>query len=81
MSLATSGGPCDEAAIQATPAGHPCLPQAHPWILASTILASGMVFMDGTIVNVALPALQAQFNAGVALFGAASVLCGLSGTN
>lgn len=64
MSLALIG-PCDEAAIQATPADHPCLPPARPWILASTILASGMVFIDGTIVNVALPALQEQFNAGV----------------
>src|SRR4029078_3505653 len=29
----------------------------------ATILASGMAFIDGTVVNVALPALQANLNA------------------
>ena len=28
------------------------------WILAATILGSSMAFIDGTVVNVALPALQ-----------------------
>lgn len=28
------------------------------WILAATILGSGMVFLDGTVVNVALPQIQ-----------------------
>ncbi|MGE5491540.1 MAG: DHA2 family efflux MFS transporter permease subunit [Actinomycetota bacterium] len=64
MSLA-SLSPCDEAAIQASPAGCPCRPAARPWILAATILASGMVFIDGTVVNVALPALQKEFDASV----------------
>jgi EmrB/QacA subfamily drug resistance transporter len=32
-------------------------------VLAATILASGMAFIDGTVVNVALPALQSNFNA------------------
>jgi EmrB/QacA subfamily drug resistance transporter len=36
------------------------------WVLANSILASGMVFIDGTVVNVALPALQTAFSAGVA---------------
>jgi EmrB/QacA subfamily drug resistance transporter len=35
-------------------------------VLANSILASGMVFIDGTVVNVALPALQQAFDAGVA---------------
>jgi EmrB/QacA subfamily drug resistance transporter len=36
----------------------------HPrWILAATILASSMAFIDGTVVNVALPFLQQQLNA------------------
>jgi EmrB/QacA subfamily drug resistance transporter len=65
MSLATLS-PCDEILIQARPADSPCRPTARPWILAATILASGMVFIDGTIVNVALPSLQKAFNAGVA---------------
>jgi EmrB/QacA subfamily drug resistance transporter len=33
------------------------------WTLIATILASSMTFIDGTVVNVALPALQAQLHA------------------
>ena len=33
------------------------------WILAATILASSMAFIDGTVVNVALPFLQTDLNA------------------
>lgn len=33
------------------------------WILFATILASGMAFLDGTVVTVALPELQRYFNA------------------
>lgn len=65
MSLATSS-PCDEGVIQGTAADCPCSAKARPWILATTILASSMVFIDGTVVNVALPALQKEFNASVA---------------
>src|SRR5579884_1993113 len=86
------------------------------WVLVATILGSSMAFIDGTVVNVALPVLQKELGAtvgdaqwiveayslflaslilvggslgdsfgrkrifalGVALFTAASVLCGLS---
>ena len=34
-----------------------------PWILTATILASSMAFIDGTALNVALPALQASLQA------------------
>src|SRR2546425_5337968 len=33
------------------------------WTLAATILGSGMTFIDATVVNVALPALQADLHA------------------
>jgi EmrB/QacA subfamily drug resistance transporter len=33
------------------------------WVLAATILASGMAFIDGTVVNVALPFLQTNLHA------------------
>ena len=36
------------------------------WILAATILGSSMAFIDGTVVNVALPALQNELHVGVA---------------
>ena len=37
-----------------------------PWILAATILGSSMAFIDGTVVNVALPALQSSLQATLA---------------
>jgi EmrB/QacA subfamily drug resistance transporter len=33
------------------------------WTLAATIIASSMTFIDGTVINVALPALQADLHA------------------
>src|SRR5712675_747659 len=39
----------------------------HPnWVLATTILASSLAFIDGSVVNVGLPAVGATFNAGAA---------------
>jgi EmrB/QacA subfamily drug resistance transporter len=35
----------------------------HRWTLVATILGSAMTFVDGTVVNVALPALQADLGA------------------
>jgi EmrB/QacA subfamily drug resistance transporter len=55
--------PCDENVIRAGPATAPCSKARGRWILAATILASSMAFIDGTVVNVALPALQANLNA------------------
>src|ERR1700733_1160605 len=37
-----------------------------PWILATTIVASSMAFIDGTVVNVTLPALQRSLGATLA---------------
>ena len=51
--------PCDESAVTgSTVATVPCREEAGPWILTATILASSMAFIDSTVVNVALPALQ-----------------------
>ena len=51
--------------MQSTPPGIPCRAEARTWILAATILGSSMAFIDSTVVNVALPALQASFHATV----------------
>ncbi|MFL6195108.1 MAG: MFS transporter [Thermoanaerobaculia bacterium] len=40
-------------------------PAVGRWVLAATILGSGMTFIDGTAVNVALPALQSDLGATV----------------
>jgi EmrB/QacA subfamily drug resistance transporter len=108
--------PCDRGVIESRRSPGGCPKFAANWVLAVTIIASGMTFIDGTVVNVALPALQADFRttftqvqwvvesyalvlsalilvggalgdrlgrrrvfaAGVALFGAGSLWCGLA---
>lgn len=57
--------PCDEAIIRTSSSASPCAKSAEPWILVATILGSSLAFIDGTVVNVALPALQAGLNASV----------------
>src|ERR1700719_3627659 len=39
------------------------MPSASQWTLGATILGSSMTFIDATVVNVALPALQADLHA------------------
>src|SRR6266702_825340 len=39
------------------------MPLLNRWTLAATILGSSMTFIDATVVNVALPALQADLHA------------------
>src|SRR5215813_6824473 len=55
--------PCDESIIQSRTAAAPCSKLAGRWVLTATTLASSMAFIDGTAVNVALPALQTKLNA------------------
>jgi EmrB/QacA subfamily drug resistance transporter len=107
----------DPAYAQTTPSSAQ-LGIAAPWILAATILGSSLAFIDSTVVNVALPAIQRDlhattadlqwvieayllflsalilvggslgdqlgrrrvFSAGIVLFMAASVVCGLAPT-
>src|SRR4051794_33912859 len=55
--------PCDESVIRSAPDRPPCTPNVGLWVLIATILGSSMAFIDGTVVNVALPVLQVQLNA------------------
>src|SRR3954453_9681293 len=91
--------PCDEAVIQAAPfhgskevkrttRAELSTSKDHigSWVLVATILGSSMAFIDGTVVNVALPVLQTDLNAtatdvqwvveAYALFLAALILVG-----
>src|SRR6266581_2185054 len=68
--------PCDEAVIQSAPIsstnevartisntlGMPAKSTGR-WVLVATILGSSMAFIDGTVVNVALPVLQTELHA------------------
>jgi len=45
--------------------GNPCPQKARPFVLAATILASSMAFIDSTVVGIAIPALQREFQASI----------------
>src|SRR5207244_2964548 len=59
--------PCDEGIIQCAPYTAPSVEARQrsvgTWVLVATILGSSMAFIDGTVVNVALPVLQTDLNA------------------
>src|SRR5499433_2898502 len=61
----TAYDPCSEAVIRSGKSQAGCCTAQARWILAATILASSMAFIDGTVVNVALPFLQKSLNATV----------------
>src|ERR1700735_4619412 len=54
--------PCEESAARAAEGAGQTTCRG-PWVLIATILASSMAFIDGTVVNVALPALQNTLHA------------------
>lgn len=61
--------PCDEAVIRSKPAPAKAASVAGntgTWVLVATILGSSLSFIDGTVVNVALPTLQRELHATVA---------------
>lgn len=57
--------PCDEGVIYSQTEASLYSRERSVWVLAATIVASSMAFIDSTIVNVALPALQSSFDASV----------------
>ncbi len=62
-----SGGvpPAARAAPPAPAGASPCTEAARPWVLAATILASAMAFIDASVVTIALPVLQTDLGAGI----------------
>lgn len=54
--------PCDEAQVLSRPLETAAVDKG-AWVLAATVLGSSMDFIDGTVVNVALPALQTGLGA------------------
>lgn len=57
---------CHESMIRCGQSSvRPCEERAKPWVLAATIVGSAMAFIDMSVVNVALPAIQADLAAPV----------------
>jgi EmrB/QacA subfamily drug resistance transporter len=83
--------PCDRGVIRAAASDTSgCAERAKPWVLATTILGSSMAFIDGSVVNVALPAIQADLatsvrgaqwvvNAYMLMLGALTLVGGAAG--
>lgn len=57
--------PCDRGVIEGARTAAKGTPQRGAFVLGTTILGSSMAFVDNTVVNVALPALQASLNANI----------------
>ena len=52
--------PCDRARLEASRHTIPCPQHDKPWVLAAAILGSSLAFIEGSVVNLALPAIQAD---------------------
>src|SRR5262245_20069484 len=62
--LSNTRQPCDEAFIRSQPDVADCGAIGR-WVLLAAILGSSITFIDGTVVNVALPLLQRELGASV----------------
>lgn len=54
---------CEEGVILSGTLAEPCSVASRRWTLVVAILGSSLAFIDGTVVNVALPAIQRAFGA------------------
>lgn len=64
--LSHTRGPCDEMKVRWDGDVKDCGRSTGRWVLAAAILGSSITFIDGTVVNVALPILQEELRASVA---------------
>lgn len=55
--------PCDTGVILSGTQATPCLKVSQRWTLLAAIIGSSLAFIDGTVVNVALPSIQLALNA------------------
>ncbi|MFC4527483.1 MFS transporter [Dyella halodurans] len=55
--------PCDNGVILYGGAAKPCARPSRHWTLVAAVLGSSLAFIDGTVVNVALPAIQRELGA------------------
>lgn len=64
--LSDTPQPCDESIVHSCPDVTDCGKATGRWVLLAAILGSSITFIDGTVVNVALPVLQKELGASVA---------------
>src|SRR5215216_2943444 len=66
MAASSAKAPSEDEGARRPPSTSFCKPGDEKWVLAATILGSSIVFIDGTVVSVALPVLQSELGATVA---------------
>jgi EmrB/QacA subfamily drug resistance transporter len=70
--------PCDEGVIRGTRTVMACRPASRPWVIVAASLGSGMAFLDSTVLNVTLPAVQTDLGASASdvqwIYGAFALL-------
>ena len=50
--------PCDEGVIRSIPTVSNCAASQKRWVLLATILASSIAYIDESVVNIGLPAIE-----------------------
>src|SRR5215467_4872609 len=63
--IVTERPPCDAAVVRTAVDTPGCASHARRWVLTATILGSSLAFMMASIINVALPAIQATYSASI----------------
>ncbi|HXJ33146.1 MAG TPA: MFS transporter [Candidatus Eisenbacteria bacterium] len=58
--------PCDEGVVRGAPETPGCASHAKRWVLLATILGSSVAFLEASVINVALPAIQTALGASMA---------------
>lgn len=53
--------PCDHTQVRLGRSAISCPQRDKPWVLATAILGSSLAFIEGSVVNLAMPAIQADF--------------------
>jgi len=58
--------PCEELLARSREGGSSCPKRQQPWVLAAAVLGSTMAYVDESVVNVALPAIEKDLSASLA---------------
>jgi len=65
LMISSRSRPCNDATIRATLATGDCAAAAKPWVLLVAVLGSSLSYIDESVVNVALPAIETDLGTSV----------------
>jgi len=64
--ISAANTPCEVAILRCAPDTPGCASYAKRWVLIATVLGSSVAFLEASVINVALPAIQTALNASLA---------------